>query len=76
MLLRTNNSPTIDAPCVRNCCLDMQGICMGCGRSLDEIRQWSGLTDQQRAEHLEIAALRRRQRSAKSPVGTANPARK
>ena len=25
------------SPCVRNCCLDEDNVCMGCGRSLDEI---------------------------------------
>ncbi|MFO6425324.1 DUF1289 domain-containing protein [Motilimonas sp. KMU-193] len=30
----------IPSPCVRNCCLDEQDICMGCHRSLDEIIAW------------------------------------
>lgn len=28
------------SPCVRNCCLDQQDICMGCFRHLDEIIGW------------------------------------
>ncbi|MCE2573572.1 DUF1289 domain-containing protein [Motilimonas eburnea] len=30
----------VPSPCVRNCCLDEQDICMGCHRSLDEIIAW------------------------------------
>lgn len=28
------------APCKRNCCLDHDDICLGCGRSLTEICGW------------------------------------
>ncbi|MDO6468734.1 DUF1289 domain-containing protein [Neptunomonas phycophila] len=31
----------IDSPCVRRCCLDDKDICIGCLRSLSEIRGWS-----------------------------------
>ena len=27
-------------PCVRNCCLDDNDICLGCGRQLTEILEW------------------------------------
>lgn len=29
-----------DNPCVRNCCLDENNVCMGCGRRLAEILEW------------------------------------
>ena len=29
------------SPCVRNCCLDLRDICLGCFRSIDEIMLWS-----------------------------------
>ncbi|MFN6969752.1 MAG: DUF1289 domain-containing protein [Rheinheimera sp.] len=28
------------SPCQRNCCLDQDDICLGCGRSLSEICGW------------------------------------
>jgi predicted Fe-S protein YdhL (DUF1289 family) len=31
---------TVKAPCQRNCCLDQDDICLGCGRSLTEICGW------------------------------------
>ena len=27
-------------PCVRNCCLDDNKVCIGCGRKLAEILEW------------------------------------
>lgn len=31
------------SPCVRNCCLDENDICIGCLRSLSEILNWREL---------------------------------
>ena len=28
------------SPCVRNCCLDKKDVCIGCGRTVDEIIRW------------------------------------
>lgn len=36
-------------PCVKLCKLD-GGICSGCGRTIDEIRHWSELSDEKRME--------------------------
>jgi predicted Fe-S protein YdhL (DUF1289 family) len=33
------------SPCVRNCCLDDDNVCMGCGRALAEIVQWGTASD-------------------------------
>ncbi|MDX1676573.1 DUF1289 domain-containing protein [Arsukibacterium sp.] len=32
------------SPCIRNCCLDQQDCCLGCGRLLTEILQWQHFT--------------------------------
>jgi uncharacterized protein len=53
----------IASPCVRNCCLDEQDICLGCGRSLAEITTWSGSSDHERRAILERAAQRKRGQS-------------
>jgi predicted Fe-S protein YdhL (DUF1289 family) len=29
------------SPCVRNCCLDDSLVCLGCFRSLEEIKEWT-----------------------------------
>jgi predicted Fe-S protein YdhL (DUF1289 family) len=37
----TNKSTTnIESPCVRNCCLNGDDICLGCFRHIDEILAW------------------------------------
>lgn len=40
----------IEQPCVRNCCLDQQDVCLGCGRVLSEITGWhqASLDEKQR----------------------------
>ncbi|WP_430616953.1 DUF1289 domain-containing protein, partial [Vibrio cholerae] len=40
------------SPCVRHCCLDDKDICIGCGRTLDEICRWSSVTNSEKQEIL------------------------
>ena len=42
----------IKSPCVKICNLE-NGICIGCGRTQDEIREWVVMTDIQREEVME-----------------------
>jgi len=35
------NESVIESPCIRNCTLDKADVCVGCGRSLNEIKRWS-----------------------------------
>lgn len=51
-----------NAPCVRNCCLDEEDICLGCGRSLEQILNWSEVDQTQRQLWLEEANERRQKR--------------
>ena len=30
----------ITSPCIKNCCLDTNDVCIGCFRQLDEIMLW------------------------------------
>jgi hypothetical protein len=50
------------SPCIRNCCLDERNICMGCGRSLEEIIRWSNATDSEKKEILARSRARTEQR--------------
>ena len=59
------NAPGVASPGVRNCCLDERDVCLGCGRSLDEIRVWSEADDAERLRILERAAARRAERTAR-----------
>lgn len=58
-------SGDIASPCIRNCCLDEHEICLGCGRSLDEIRDWGSAPDSERRRILDRAAGRRAEREAR-----------
>lgn len=40
----------IDSPCVKLCVVHPEArICIGCHRTIDEISQWSKMTDEDRA---------------------------
>ncbi|PKD40259.1 DUF1289 domain-containing protein [Methylomonas sp. Kb3] len=56
-MINSANFPA--SPCVRNCCLNDEDICLGCYRSLDEIRLWSSADTQTRELFLQQAAERR-----------------
>lgn len=51
--------PVANSPCVRNCCLNEDDVCLGCFRSLAEITQWSVATDETRQLILLKAGTRR-----------------
>jgi len=42
----------IPSPCVRNCCLDGQDVCMGCFRTLAEITGWNAASEDGKREIL------------------------
>jgi uncharacterized protein len=51
------------SPCIRNCCLDDDDVCLGCGRSLEEIIAWSTSPESDKREILRLSRerLERRQ---------------
>ena len=48
----------IDSPCIRTCTLDEDDVCIGCGRSLDEITIWSVVSQARKREILALSAER------------------
>lgn len=54
-------------PCVRNCCLDDDEVCLGCGRALPEILRWNEAGEDERRTILESARKRREARQARFP---------
>ncbi len=39
-----------ESPCVKICTLDARSrLCLGCGRTIDEIARWSGMSAAERA---------------------------
>jgi predicted Fe-S protein YdhL (DUF1289 family) len=40
----------IESPCVKVCTLDARsGLCLGCGRTIDEIARWTAMSVAERA---------------------------
>ncbi len=57
-----DNQTTPDSPCIRQCCLDEQDICVGCYRTLQEIVNWSACTDEQKIAIKQQCKIRKEQR--------------
>ncbi|HVZ54063.1 MAG TPA: DUF1289 domain-containing protein [Pseudolabrys sp.] len=39
----------IETPCIKVCTVDARsGLCLGCGRTLDEIARWGSMTPEER----------------------------
>ena len=64
-----NNNREVDGhdgipnPCVRNCCLNENDICLGCYRSITEIISWHTASDEQKKEILKRSDQRRKHRA-------------
>jgi len=52
-------SSTTTSPCIRNCCLNEDDICLGCFRHIDEITGWHSMNKQQQQAVLELCQQRR-----------------
>jgi len=50
------------SPCVRNCCLDKQDVCIGCGRTVEEIIRWGDADDKEKLKILTTAEKRKAKR--------------
>ncbi len=48
----------IESPCVRNCCLDQQDVCLGCGRLLAEILEWQQASKARQQQIVTLAQQR------------------
>ena len=55
---KLNKIPSVESPCVRNCCLNQNDVCLGCGRTIDEITSWTQQSDQQKQQTLAAAKQR------------------
>lgn len=57
-----NNNEAVASPCIRNCCLDEQDVCLGCYRHMDEIMAWQQLNVKAKQAVLDQCQLRKQQR--------------
>ncbi len=49
----------IQSPCIRNCCLDSNNVCMGCFRHIDEIVRWALASDADKKQILKSSQQRK-----------------
>lgn len=59
-----NSSMEVESPCNKTCTLNAADICIGCGRSREEIKQWLQASRFQRLRIVDAAAARRQQLAA------------
>jgi hypothetical protein len=60
----------VDSPCIKVCVIDPgSGHCEGCGRSLEEIARWAGMTAAERRRIMAALAGRRAARADRGREG-------
>jgi predicted Fe-S protein YdhL (DUF1289 family) len=63
--MKTNSN--IKSPCIHVCTKDENGICLGCYRSIDEIRSWYNSSDDEKLKIIAEAGKRRNEFDKKLP---------
>lgn len=67
MVARRSNSQSgkhsIPNPCVRNCCLDNNDVCLGCYRTYLEIINWNASSEEDKQLILTLCEQRRAKRT-------------
>jgi uncharacterized protein len=49
----------VSTPCIKICTMDPRaGICAGCGRTLEEIARWGGMTESERLRVMQLLPAR------------------
>ena len=52
------SSQEITSPCIGVCSMNNAGLCAGCYRTIDEIREWRNMPDMQRESVMSTLAER------------------
>ena len=59
----------IESPCIKICTLDARsGLCLGCGRTIDEIARWAGMSSAERSRIMVELPTRRTANAARAKV--------
>ncbi|WP_111638197.1 DUF1289 domain-containing protein [Marinomonas shanghaiensis] len=59
MSINHETDQIIKSPCIRQCCLDSEDVCVGCYRTINEILMWQAATNEQKVEMLGNASRRK-----------------
>jgi len=54
-----NAADNVQSPCIRNCCLNNDDICVGCFRHLDEITGWQNSSEVEKQKILQDCKQRK-----------------
>jgi len=52
---------TINRPCIKKCCLNENDVCLGCFRTLDDMRCWHTSSKEEKTKILQLAELRQQE---------------
>lgn len=63
----------VPSPCIRVCALDEAEVCVGCLRTIGEIKDWGRLTADGRRDVLARVEERRAERAARLPAWFRRP---
>lgn len=58
-------SMNINKPCIRQCCLNEEDVCLGCFRTFDDMLQWNKSSSEEKMKMLEMAKERKKEHSLK-----------
>jgi len=58
----------IASPCIRKCTIDVSSICIGCFRSLEEIKQWSSASQLEKENIMKNVSKRQRNEQSKETI--------
>ena len=59
----------IETPCVKVCTLDARsGLCLGCGRTVDEIERWTSMNASERRQVMDQLPTRLESGNAARPA--------
>jgi predicted Fe-S protein YdhL (DUF1289 family) len=59
---------TLDTPCIKTCAIDpIDGLCVGCGRTISEIAGWTALPAAERRRLMTALPDRLRAKSERPP---------
>ena len=55
----------INKPCIRQCCLNEEDICLGCFRTFDDMLQWNKSSSEEKTKMLKMAEERKKEHTLK-----------
>jgi predicted Fe-S protein YdhL (DUF1289 family) len=59
MSFTDKSMPEVTSPCVRNCCLNNDDICLGCFRHINEILAWTSYKSSEKSQVVSACEQRR-----------------